>query len=241
MDISIVIPVFNEAEKISADIQAAAGFLIKNHLTGEIIIVDDGSADETEEVAQNFAISLLPNTPVKVLRYENHRGKGYAVRTGIAQTSGNFVVFTDSGSCVPYEYIFDGMTMIKNNLCDIAHGSRKMPDSKIKRSQNVYRRLCSTIFRLFLIRFMKISPEFTDTQCGFKIYRGDIARKLYSQCISDGFMFDIEILLRAQMQGYRIKEFPIEWSCDPDSRLSPTKSLGHILAELRTIRRTIGK
>ena len=88
---------------------------------------------------------------------------------------------------------------------------------------------------------MKIPSEFTDTQCGFKIYRGDIARNLYSQCITDGFMFDIEILLRAQMQSYRIKEFPIEWSCDPDSRLSPTRSLTHILAELRTIRRTIGK
>jgi len=88
---------------------------------------------------------------------------------------------------------------------------------------------------------MKISAEFTDTQCGFKIYRGDTARRLYSQCISDGFMFDVEIIMRAKKQGYRIKEFPIEWTCDSDSRLSPTRSLWRILSELITIKRTLAK
>ena len=88
---------------------------------------------------------------------------------------------------------------------------------------------------------MKIPPELTDTQCGFKIYKGDIARHLYSECITDGFMFDIEIIIRAQKEGYRIKEFPINWSCDRDSRLSPTRSWWRVLSELMTIKQTMTK
>jgi hypothetical protein len=84
---------------------------------------------------------------------------------------------------------------------------------------------------------MKVSSELTDTQCGFKIYRGDVARDLYGQCITDGFMFDLEIIMRAQKRGCRIKEFPIEWTCDRDSRLSPTRSLWRVLQELITIKR----
>jgi hypothetical protein len=87
-----------------------------------------------------------------------------------------------------------------------------------------------------VIHATKISAELTDTQCGFKIYRGDAARSLYGECVTDGFMFDIEVILRALSQGYQIKEFPIDWTCDPDSRLSPTRSIWQILAELIRIR-----
>jgi hypothetical protein len=88
---------------------------------------------------------------------------------------------------------------------------------------------------------MKIPSEFTDTQCGFKIYKGDVARKLYSQCVTDGFMFDVEIIMRAQKQGYRIKEFPVEWTCDRDSRLSPRRSLWKVISELISIKRALTK
>ena len=84
---------------------------------------------------------------------------------------------------------------------------------------------------------MKIPKELTDTQCGFKIYRGDIARLLYGQCITDGFMFDIEIIRRAINQHYIIVEFPIDWTCDLDSRLSPTKSSWRILSDLLKIQK----
>ena len=229
MDLSIVIPALDEGKKIGRDVKEAAGFLEDNKLAGEIIVVDDGSHDNTAEVAQNIEIS----TAIKrnVIRYERHRGKGYAIQTGIKQTSGEYVMFADSGCCVPYEDVLHGLKLLKNGTCDIAHGSRK----------SLYRRICSKMFHWFVIHYMKVPAEYTDTQCGFKVYKGDAARHLYGECITDGFIFDIEIILRARKEGYRIKEFPIDWTCDRDSRLSPTRSSWRVLSDLITIKRALDK
>jgi dolichyl-phosphate beta-glucosyltransferase len=239
MDLSIVIPAYEESRKIAGDIKAAADFLAAQNFSGEIIVVDDGSKDNTAETAKN--VKAPSNVKVKVVRYETHRGKGYALRKGIEQTKGRYVMFADSGLCVPYDDTMWGMELLKNDACDIAHGSRKMQGCRIERPQSLYRRICSKLFHWFVIHDMKIPPELTDTQCGFKIYKGDVARHLYGECITDGFMFDIEIIIRAQKEGYRIKEFPINWSCDRDSRLSPTRSSWRILKDLLQIRKTMNR
>ena len=239
MDLSIVIPAFGESKKIGRDVEAASTFLESNHLAGEIIIVDDGSGDGTAEAAEK--VEVPSGTALKVVRLHHHMGKGYAIRTGIKQTSGEYVMFADSGCCVPYGNVLRGLDMLKSGACDIAHGSRKLRESKIQKPQSWSRQIYSAIFHWFVIYVMKIPAEFTDTQCGFKIYRGDVAQTLYGECVTDGFMFDVEIIMRAKKQGYRIKEFPIEWTCDRDSRLSPTRNLWHILFELISIKRTLGK
>ncbi|MDD5326992.1 MAG: glycosyltransferase [Phycisphaerae bacterium] len=239
MDISIVIPAFEESKKISRDIEAASGFLESNHLTGEIIVVDDGSCDGTVEAAEKTAVAS--GTILKVLRLPHHTGKGAAVRTGIKQTSGEYVMFADSGCCVPYDNVLDGLKLLKTGACDIAHGSRKIPESIIRNAQSRYRRTCARIFHWFVIYFMKLPAELTDTQCGFKIYKGQVGRKLYEDCVTNGFMFDVEIILRAMKAGHRIKEFPIEWTCDRDSRLSPAKNLWRVLSELMAIKKVLSK
>jgi dolichyl-phosphate beta-glucosyltransferase len=239
MDLSVVIPAFEESKKIGGDVEAASEFLEDNHLTGEIIVVDDGSKDGTSGAAEKAVEPLPAGISLKVIRLEQHRGKGYAVRSGMKETNGEYVMFADSGCCVPYGNILRGLSMLKSGACDMVHGSRKLQESRIRKPQGWYRQICSKVFHWFVVFVMKIASELTDTQCGFKIYGGDVARKLYSQCISDGFMFDVEIILRAQEQGYRIKEFPIEWTCDRDSRLSPARSIWRVLGELITIRKAI--
>ncbi len=211
---------------------------MSNRLKGEIIIVDDGSSDNTSQVAET--VEVPTEIDLRILR-NDHRGKGFAVRTGIKACRGKYMMFADSGNCVPYQKVLIGLNLLKNGSCDIAHGSRKLRESKIYRSQAWYRRIYSTIFRWIMIALMKIPSEFTDTQCGFKIYRGDIARKLYLDCITDGFMFDIEIILRARKQQFRIKEFPIEWTADRDSRLLRNLSLKQMYNELTMIKRAISK
>ena len=241
MDVSIVIPAFNESKKIGGDIKAAAAFFANNNLAGEIIVVDDGSADNTAEQAKEAGANLLSSVTVNVIRYEQHKGKGHAVRTGMKETCGQYIMFADSGGCVPYEEALRGLELLKNDACDIAHGSRKMHTSHIEKPQSVYRKICSSMFHWFVIADMKIPAEFTDTQCGFKIYKGDLGRSLYGECITEGFTFDIEIIMRAQKKELRIKEFPVDWRCDRDSRLSPSRNVWRVFRELMTIRRILGK
>lgn len=239
MDLSIVIPAFEESMKIARDIEKAAEFLDSNKFEGEIIVADDGSRDNTAQTAKDTKVP--PSVRLNVLSYQPHRGKGYAVREGMKASTGDYAMFADSGLCVPYEDALRGLELLKADACDIAHGSRKIHGCHIEKAQSLYRRICSKMFHWLVIRDMKIPAELTDTQCGFKIYKGDVARHLYGECITDGFTFDIEIIMRAQKEGYRIKEFPIDWTCDRDSRLSPTRSSWGVLSELITIKRALAK
>ncbi len=237
MKLSIVIPAFNECGKIGRDIESACEFLQKNGFEGEIIVADDGSSDTTADKAQKTGDKHNGRIRINVIRNRQHNGKGYAIRSGIMQATGDYVMFTDSGSCVPLDNALRGLELLKSGKCDIAHGSRRLAGTHLIKDQGLYRHICSVLFHWFVIHVMKISAQLTDTQCGFKIYRGDIARLLYGQCITDGFMFDIEIIRRAINRHYRIAEFPIDWTCDPDSRLSPTRSFWRILSELLKIRK----
>jgi dolichyl-phosphate beta-glucosyltransferase len=239
MDLSIVIPVFNESKKIKRDIEAASSFLNNNDMRGEVIIVDDGSSDNTATSAEGLEVSEGIN--LKVIRLSQHKGKGNAVREGIQATKGDFVMFADSGCCVPYENVYRGLKMIKSGWCEIANGSRKLQESKINTPQKLHRRLYSMVFRKLLAWYLNIPAELTDTQCGFKIYRGDVGRRLYSQSFSNGFMFDVEIITRALRDDYTIKEFPVEWTCDKDSRFSLRRSFWQLCSELRRIKSMMGK
>jgi dolichyl-phosphate beta-glucosyltransferase len=237
MDLSIVIPAYREAAKISRDVEAAGAFLAKAGLKGEVIVVDDGSPDGTCEAARQA--QTPPGIDRRVICLERQSGKGAAVRAGMLASHGDFALFADAGLCVPFESALKGIELIRCGGCDIAHGSRKLPDSVILRPQGLYRRLLSRLFRLIVRLFMGIPHTFSDTQCGFKVYRGDVARKLYTECISTGFMFDVEILLRALRHGYKVKEFPVEWRCDLDSRLHPARGAGRTFSELAAIKKTL--
>ena len=216
MQLSIIIPAWNEAGKIAGDIREISLYIKNVNPSTELIIVDDGSSDNTAEIAENAAD--YDSFDIKVIRYSPHRGKGCAVRKGIL------------------EFITSGLKLIKQRSCDILIGSRYLPESVIKKKLIWYRRLISYIFRQNVKRYFHL-PEFvTDTQCGFKFFKGDIARELFGKSGSDGFIFDLEIILLALEKKYKICEFPIEWRCDRDSRLSLVRSFIPILRDLRKLK-----
>ena len=232
IDLSIVIPAYRESQKIAQDVRAAQAFLQAQKLRGEIIVVDDGSADDTARVARALTAE---HANLHVIAYTKNRGKGHALRFGILHASGRNVMFADAGLCVPYEIAHIGLTMIDLQMCDIAHGSRRMRGS-IKRAQPLYRRLGSKVFGVAVHVAMGIPFYISDTQCGFKIYRRDVASRLYGELFTDGFMFDTEVILRALKAGYRILEFPVLWSNDSDTRYDPIKGTVRNIAELAKIR-----
>lgn len=240
MDISIVIPVYNESAKIGGDITAASGFLSAHGMSGEIIVVDDCSVDNTAQAVRDAGNGVTGDVTVRVVESDRHHGKGFAVRSGVAVSSGDYVMFADSGCCVPYENALRGLEMLRENKCEIAHGSRKLAGSVITRKQTPYRRFCGMVFHRLVTWWMNIPAGLSDTQCGFKVYRGDVARQLFGECECDGFVFDVEIILLAMRKGYVIEEFAIEWTCDRDSRLTPARNVRSILGDLADIRRRSG-
>lgn len=234
---SIIIPAFNEAAKIAADVEAASRFLTDARLQGEIIVVDDGSTDGSAAVAES--VPVPEGMARRVIRGQGNHGKGYAVRRGVADTGGRYVLFADSGLCVPFENALRGLELIRRGQCDIAHGSRHLPQSTLVRDKTLYRRMVTRVFRWVVPALMHVPRHLTDTQCGFKLYRGSVARELYAQCVCDGFLFDVEVILRAVQKGHRIEEFPVEWRSDPDSRLHPARRIPRLLGQLWTIRRAV--
>jgi len=227
--LSIIIPVFNEEKKIREDISAISEFLCENHITGEIIISDDGSTDDTVKIASETPI--CPLVQLSVITDSEHIGKGHAVRKGVIQSKGNFVLFIDSGNTVELDAIIQGLNKLQNCECQIVLGSRHLPDSIITKPLAFHRRLVSTLFRIFIKIFFPSLWGYTDTQCGFKIYDGDIARTLYKGSVINGFLFDIEILKKAKKQKVTIQESPIEWTCDRDSRLSFIPTIWEVIQD----------
>lgn len=217
IDLSLVIPVYNERDKVERDLRGAVDFFRRHEFNGEIIVADDGSRDGTADVAELFKASCP--VPLHVLRLEPHRGKGHAVRQGMIHTQGRLILFMDSGDCIPYAEILRGLQLIKEGACDIAHASRQLSQSVIVRRRPPSRRLSGWLFRHFFARLLGLPITLTDTQAGLKVYRGEIGRVLYAACFSDGFLFDAEVILRARRASYRICEFPVTWTSDPDSRL----------------------
>ncbi len=233
-ELSIIIPVLNEQQKICRDIKRIEEFFRKEDIDGELIIVDDGSSDNTVKNAEKYR---QDSDTVKIISLKKHTGKGAAVREGIRGSSGEYVMFTDAGECVPVEFIKKGLDILKRDECDILHGSRRLKDSVISESRGPVRKFYSTFFLVLIRLFSRSSRHLTDTQCGFKMYKGKIARELYSESSIDGFMFDIEIIKLAREKGFRIKELPLKWNIDKDSRLKPIRHLPAMIKELSKIKR----
>jgi hypothetical protein len=151
------------------------------------------------------------------------------------------VLFADSGTCIPYENALPYIKRIRTGEVDIALASRYAKGTVIHRNQPLPRRILSRLFHWAAVLIAGLPKNITDSQCGFKVYNGDVGRELFSQCLISGFLFDLEIILRAINQGYSLTEFPVEWTCDLDSRLRPTSQAKQVLKDLFKVRKIVKK
>lgn len=234
MDISVIIPALNEARKIGGDIAAAARFFIDHGLTGEIIVVDDGSTDGTSEAA--WRADPGPGVRRLILRLEKNAGKGAAVRRGVLESRGAIVIYADSGVCVPYDNALPVIARIKAGTLDAGLASRRLEGTVIVRGQPRRRRIISRLFHWAAVRLAGLPRWITDSQCGFKVWRGDAAREVFAGLATTGFLFELEVIHRALRRGLRLQEFPVEWTCDLDTRLRASAHGADVVRELLRVR-----
>lgn len=234
MDLSIVIPIWNEESKIGADILNIDSFFRKSALKIELIVVDDGSSDNSLLIIQKALqnVSIESNS----LAFK-HKGKGHAVGQGMLASKGNIVMFMDCGGNVPLSFINKGMEILREKDADIILGSRFNKLSKITYDRSWFRKIASTLFRKMVHKLLNLPPEISDTQCGFKLFKGELAREIFADLKLDGFLFDLEMILLAKVKGYNLREMPVEWHCDRDSRLSVPGALFPVLRDLFYLRK----
>jgi dolichyl-phosphate beta-glucosyltransferase len=210
---SLILPAYNEVSAIANTLESAIHYFEETGLSYEIIVAADGT-DGTRECAAKFTRSH-PN--VKVIGSPQRRGKGRGIREAVALATGEIIGFADADNKVPIEEL-DKLAPYFTQGYEIVIGSRALPESIIQREQPWYRRVGARCFRWFLRLVLPIRG-IADTQCGFKFFTRAVAEGLFSIQRIDGYMFDAEILFIAQYLNFTVKQVPVTWKDDGDSRL----------------------
>ncbi len=233
-EVSIVIPAFNESERLAGPLAKILQYVSANDINAEVIVVDDGSSDDTSKVAES-SLDAVPSVGSSVVRYEQNRGKGFAVRTGLLAARSDIALFTDADLSTPIEEMSKLVDPIRNGDCDVAFGSRALDRSLIGTHQPWRREQGGKVMNL-IIRTMSGLP-FSDTQCGFKAFAMPKFRPLLDVMKIDRFGFDVEFLFVAQLHGLRLKEIPVRWNDVEGSKVSVVRDTRRMISELSQIRR----
>lgn len=222
--LTVLIPAYNEALRLPATLERVVAFLGARILPerAEILVVDDGSRDATARLAEEF--EAPEGVTVRVVRLPENRGKGAAVRQGLLASRGAWVLLTDADLATPIEE-YDRLVAAATPL---AVGSRALRRELIQRRQPFPRDLLGRLFNLAL-RLLGLT-SLRDTQCGFKLIEGNLARELAGELRLDGFAYDVELLARAARRGVAIAEVPVRWFHVDDSRV---RTLPHGIEMLR--------
>ncbi len=211
--ISIVIPCFNEGKTIFQNIKEINGYLARKFSNYEIIAVNDGSSDNTLSELR----LVQQETPIKIINNEFNEGKGKVVRDGVLVSRNEIVMFLDADLAIPIEELEKFIEEIEKGA-DLAIASRFVPGLKILRPVLWHRRIMEKIFRILRMIILN-SWRVQDTQCGFKVFRRDVAQRVFSMATINRFAFDAEIIFIAKKFGYTIKELPISLQNPPHSHI----------------------
>jgi len=214
MYLSIVIPAYNEEKKIAKTIFEVDDYLTKQPFDYEIIVVNDGSNDRTGEIVKNLQSNI---SNLEIIDNEKNKGKGYAVRRGLLKAKGSYRLFTDADNSTPIVEIKKLFPYL-NLSYDVIIGSRDIDGAKIINCQPRHRRILGKAFSL-LVKITIGLFDINDTQCGFKLFSAKSANDILSKCEINGWSFDPEILIVAKKLGYKIKEAPICWTNNPDTKV----------------------
>ena len=229
MELSLVVPCFNEVLRLPASLRKAEAYLEGRGGTFELLLVDDGSSDGTPGLIRHAAST---NDQIRGVFLAANRGKGRALAEGIAQSRGDRVLISDADFSVPIEELPKLEAAIEAGS-SIAIGSRAKPGAR-EVDQPVHRRLMGKSFNL-LVQALLL-PGLWDTQCGFKLFHGRLARDLFCQLRTDGFAYDVEVLFLAKKSGCRITEVPVRWVNSPTSRVQAIRHSREMLSDVLRIR-----
>ena len=233
--LSVIIAAFNEEKRLPDTLRKISAFLMQRKMDHEIIVVDDGSNDATSSVSEQIA---LQTSNISVIRYERTRGKGFALRTGVLASKGDFVLVSDADLSTPIEELSTLLPLLEQKKCQVAIGSRALAMSNIIKKQPWWRQGMGRIFNRF-VRFI-VLDAFRDTQCGFKLFEGNIARSIFREARIDRFAYDVEVLAMAIAKGCKVLEVPIRWINAPGSKVNPLWDSLQMLKDLIRIRINVG-
>ncbi|MBK8464660.1 MAG: glycosyltransferase family 2 protein [Chloracidobacterium sp.] len=232
-DVSIVIPAYNESERLGAPLKTILEFVSTAGLNAEVIVVDDGSSDDTAKVAERI-LQEMPNIQSNVIRYEKNRGKGFAVKTGLLAAKADVALFSDADLSTPIEEMSKLVDPILKGEYDVTFGSRALDRSLIGTRQPWRREQGGRVMN-FIIRTMSGLP-FSDTQCGFKAFDLVKYRPLLDLMKIDRFGFDVEFLFVANYHKLRLKEIAVRWNDVEGSKVSVFRDTRRMISELNQIR-----
>lgn len=229
----MIIPAYNEASRIQPTLERVREYLSEQSYTWTVTVVSDGSRDETNALVKAFAekddrFRLIESVP--------NRGKGFVVRRGMIECEGEWKLFSDADLAAPIEEIEKLWPAVEN--APIAIGSRPLRESRLEKRQPLYREMLGRLANK-LIQALAV-PGIQDTQCGFKLFRADVAVDVFGRCKLNGFSFDFESLMIARDLGYEIAEVPIRWSHQEGSKVVMWRDVPKSLRDLVKLR-LIGK
>jgi dolichyl-phosphate beta-glucosyltransferase len=226
--LSVIIPAYNEAHRLPKTLKEIDRYLRGQSYDYEIIVVNDGSKDKTAEVIEN----LMPEIAnLKLIDNKVNRGKGAVVRQGMLQAKGKYRLFTDADNSTSIDQVEKMWPWFEKGY-GVVFGSRDIEGAKIPVPQPWWRQKVGDIFNL-IVQVLAGLWGIWDTQCGFKGFSARAAQDIFSKAKIDGFAFDVEILILAKKLGYKIKEIPVVWVNDPESKVSLKKALKMLLEIIR--------
>jgi dolichyl-phosphate beta-glucosyltransferase len=226
--LSIIIPAYNEAERLPSTLRQVKGFLDNQSYDSEVLIIENGSTDDTLLIGQQY---METDQRFRAIHLEA-RGKGFAVKHGMLTATGAFCFMCDADLSMPVDEIGRFLPPNLTNF-DIALGSREAFGAH-RYNEPVYRHLGGRAINM-IIRLLAL-PGLNDTQCGFKCFEKGAAKRIFERATISGWSFDVEVLYIARLYGYRIVELPIPWFFNPKSKLSLVKDTVRMMADIIRIR-----